>query len=152
MYTNILVPLDGSPFSELALPHAAALASKFDCKITLVAVFETPHVYQAVMDKNGGVLNDIHQAAIREVSDYLEGVKSSLVAEGLSVEYEFIEGGNVPAAILETIEESGADLIVMCTHGRTGLDRWRFGSVAQRVARHSPVPVVLIRPNAEFRE
>jgi len=93
-------------------------------------------------------LNDIHQAAIWDVSDYLEGVKSRLVAEGLSVEYEFIEGGNVPAAILEAIEERGADLIVMSTHGRTGLDRWRFGSVAQRVARHSPVPVVLIRPNA----
>jgi nucleotide-binding universal stress UspA family protein len=122
MYTNILVPLDGSPFSELALPHAAALADKFDCKITLVTVFETPHIYQSFLDQNGG---------------------------GLSVDYEFIEGGNVPAAILETIEENGADLIVMCTHGRTGLDRWRFGSVAQRVARHSPVPVVLIRPNAE---
>jgi len=60
MYTNILVPLDGSSFSELALPHAAALAEKFDCKITLVAVFETPHILQSFLDQNGGVLNDIH--------------------------------------------------------------------------------------------
>jgi nucleotide-binding universal stress UspA family protein len=48
--------------------------------------------------------------------------------------------------ILEAIEESGADLVVMSTHGRSGLDRWRFGSVAERVARHTSVPVVLIRP------
>lgn len=148
MYTHILVPLDGSPFSESALPHASALADKFDCKITLVEVFETPYVYQAVMDKDEGVLNDIHQAAIRQTSDYLEGVKSRLIAEGLSVDYVFIEGDDIPALILETIEESGADLIVMSTHGRTGLGRWRFGSVAQRIARHSPVPVVLIHPNA----
>jgi len=149
MYTNILVPLDGSPFSESALPHAAALADKFACKITLITVFETPHIYQVVMDRDEGVLNDIHQAAIRDACDYLEGVKSRLGAQGLSVDYQCTEGGNIPALILESIEESGADLVVMSTHGRTGLDRWRFGSVAQRVARHSTVPVVLVHPSAK---
>ena len=148
MYTNILVPLDGSAFAETALPHASALAAKFDCKITLVKVFETPHVYQTV-DKAAGVLEDIHQAAIKDASDYLEAQKAKLAAEGLSVEVDFIEGGNVAAMILEAIEESGADLVVMSTHGRSGLDRWRFGSVAERVARHASVPVVLIRPKVE---
>lgn len=121
MYTNILVPLDGSTFSETALPHASALAAKFGSKMTLVKVFETPHVYQAVADL--GVLNDIHRAAIQEASDYLERVKATLASEGLPVEINFIEGGNVPSLILEAIEESGADLVVMSTHGRTGLDR-----------------------------
>lgn len=148
MYTNILVPLDGSPFSESALPHAAALADKFACKITLLTVFETPQIYQAVLDRDDGVLNDIHQAAIRDTCDYLQTLKSQLVAQGLSVDYQCTEGGNIPTLILETIEESGADLVVISTHGRTGLDRWRFGSVAQRVARHSPVPVVLVHPRA----
>jgi nucleotide-binding universal stress UspA family protein len=54
MYTNILVPLDGSSFSELALPHASALAEKFACKITLVIIFETPHVYQSFLRLFGG--------------------------------------------------------------------------------------------------
>jgi nucleotide-binding universal stress UspA family protein len=145
MYNNILVPLDGSAFAETALPHAGALAAKFGCKITLVKVFETPHVYQAI-DKAAGVLEDIHLAAIKDATDYLEAQQAKLTAEGLSVEVDFIEGGNVAAMILEAIEESGADLVVMSTHGRSGLDRWRFGSVAERVARHTSVPVVLIRP------
>ena len=145
MYTNILVPLDGSSFAEMALPHASALAAKFGCKVTLVIIFETPHIYESI-DKAGEVLDDIHQAAIRQASEYLEGVKATLTAEGLSVAIKVTEGGHVAGMILEAIEESGADLVVMSTHGRSGLDRWRFGSVAQRVARHSPVPVVLIRP------
>jgi nucleotide-binding universal stress UspA family protein len=147
MYTNMLVPLDGSPFAEIALPHATALASKFNSKLTLVKVFETPHVYQSVA--NQALLNDIHIAAIKEASDYLEAVKAKLTAEGFTVEIHFVEGDNVAAMLLEAIEASGADLVVMSTHGRSGLDRWRFGSVAQRVARHSPVPVVLIRPQKE---
>jgi nucleotide-binding universal stress UspA family protein len=147
MYTNILVPLDGSAFAETALPHASALAAKFDCKITLVKVFETPHVYQSAVEQ--GVLMDIHEAAVKDASDYLEAQKVKLAAAGLSVEVDFIEGGNVAAMILEAIEESGADLVVMSTHGRSGLDRWRFGSVAERVARHASVPVVLIRPKTE---
>ena len=143
LYSKILVPLDGSTFAETALPHAIALASKFNSNLTLVKVFETPHVYQAAADQ--GVLMDIHQAAMKEASNYLERVKANLVAEGLSVTVDFMEGRDVPAMILEAIEETGADLVVMSTHGRSGLDRWRFGSVAQRVARHSPVPVVLVQ-------
>lgn len=149
LYTNILVPLDGSPFAESTLPHAAALAGKFACQITLVTVFEPPYVYQAHLNGDDGVLDDIHQGAIRQASDYLEEVKSRLVAEGLSVDIELMEGDNIPSLILETAEESGADLIVISTHGRTGLGQWRFGSVAQRVARHAPVPVVLVQPSAK---
>ena len=108
--------------------------------MTLVIIFETPHFYQSI-EEAGEVLDDIHQAAIRQASEYMEGVKANLTAEGLSVEIKVIEGGHVAGLILEAIEESGADLVVMSTHGRSGLDRWRFGSVAQRVARHSPVPV-----------
>jgi len=64
MYTSILVPLDGSSFAETALPHAITLASKFDSKLTMVKVFETPHVYQAVADQ--GVLKDIHTLIINQ--------------------------------------------------------------------------------------
>lgn len=147
MYTNILVPLDGSSFAETALLHATALASKFDSKLTLVKVFETPHIYQSAADQ--GVLKDIQMAAIKEAADYLETVKARLIADGFSVDIDFIEGGNVAAMILEAIEECGADLVVMSTHGHTGFDRWRFGSVAQRVARHTTVPIVLIRPKTD---
>jgi len=145
MYANILVPLDGSPFAETAIPHAIALASKFDSKLTLVKVLEIPHVYKSVADQ--GIFEDIHRAAIKDTTDYLESVKANLTAEGLSVEIDFIEGGNVAAMILEAVEASGADLIVMSTHGQSGLlDRWRVGNVAQRVGRHTSVPIVLIRP------
>lgn len=143
-YSEILVPLDGSPFAETALPHAVAIASKFDSHMTLVKVFETPHVYQSVAEQ--GVLMDVHQAAVKDALNYLDGVKANIEAEGVSIAIDFLEGDDVSAMILEAIEEIGADLVVMSTHGRSGLDRWRFGSVAQRVTRHSPVPVVLIHP------
>ena len=91
---------------------------------------------------------DIHQAAVKDSSDYLHEVKNKLIAEGLKVEVNFIEGYNVPVLLLEAIEESRADLVVMSTHGRSGLDRWRFGSVAQRIVRHSSVPIVLIHPKS----
>ncbi len=146
MYTNILVPLDGSAFAELALPHASALAAKFECKITLVKVCEPAHFYQSV-DNIEGVMEDVRQAAVKETTDYLEAVKARLTADGLDVDIDFIEGGNVPSMILEAIEESGADLVVMCTHGRSGIERWRFGSVAERVARHTTVTTVLVRPS-----
>ena len=109
-----------------------------------VKVLEIPHVYQSVADQ--GVLEDIHRAAIKDASDYLESVKANLTADGLSVEIDLIEGDNVAAMLLEAIEECGADLVVMSTHGRTSFDRWRFGSVAQRVARHTTVTTVLVRP------
>ena len=143
MYTNILVPLDGSSFAEVALPHASALAAKFECKVTLVKVVEVPQVYQSVTDQ--GVFEDIHRAATKDATDYLDSVKAKLIAEGLTVELDVIEGDNIAAMLLEAIEECGADLVVMSTHGRTGFDRWRFGSVAQRVARHATVTTVLVR-------
>ena len=148
MYTNILVPLDGSSFAETALPHASALATKFGCKITLAKAIKPAYFYQFV-DNPAGVLKDIHLAARKQAADYLEGVKANLTAEGLSVTIDFIEGGDVPSMILEAIEESGADLVVMSTHGRSGLERWRFGSVAQRVARHATVTTVLVRPKKD---
>jgi len=144
VYSEILVPLDGSPFAETALPHAVAIASKFGSHMTLVKVFETPHVYQAVAEQ--GVLMDVHQAAVKAALGYLDEVKANLEAEGVSVAIDFLEGEDVPAMILEAIEVIGADLVVMSTHGRSGLDRWMFGSVARRVTRHSQVPVVLIHP------
>lgn len=145
MYQNILVPLDGSTFAETALPHAAALAEKFESKLTLVNVFETPHIYQKTVDQ--GVLMDIHQTAVREAATYLNAQKAKLEADGLNVQIDFIEGSNITDMLIEAIAESDADLVVMSTHGQGDLLHWHFGSVAQRVARHSPVPIVRVQPN-----
>ena len=62
---------------------------------------------------------------------------------------DFVEGSDVPAMILEAIEECGADLVIMSRQGRSGLERWRFVSGAQRAARHSPAPVVLVQPKRQ---
>lgn len=148
MYSNILVPLDGSSFAETALPHAVALAEKFNCTLTLVNVFETPPVYQKALEQ--GVIDDIHAAAVQQANAYLEEQKGRLSAENLTIVTGYVEGHNVASMLLEAIAESGADLVVMSTHGANDLLRWRFGSVAQRVARHSPVPIVLVQPKNEI--
>ena len=146
MYQHILVPLDGSALAETALPDAKALAAKFDAEITLVRATSTPHI---LADPDGAsyadLMDDIRHQNLHEVEEYLQGVKSALQHEGFKVNAHLVENASPADAILTLAEEQNMDLIVMSTHGRGGLARWVYGSVADKVLRHSDVPIFLIR-------
>lgn len=146
MFKQILVPLDGSTLSESALPAAKAVAAKFDGEITIVRATSTPYV---IADPDAlsyaELMNDIREQNLREVKDYLKGLKGSLRQEGYTVRAHLVENASPANAILAAAEAQHMDVIVMSTHGRGGIARWVFGSIADKVVRHSPVPILLIR-------
>ena len=144
MYKKILVPLDGSPLAEEVLPHAEALAKSEGAEIILLRVAVTPARYLFAHNPAEG--NNIIHMIEKEAEDYMQAEVSKLQNEGIKVT-GITRDGTPPEEILEVAEETHADVIAMSTHGRTGVNRWLMGSVADRVVHYSHIPVMLIHPN-----
>lgn len=147
---SILVPLDGSPLSEAALPYATELAQRFDATIHLVRVAETPEIYSLLSVPAGAptsadVLNQIAQQLVEAATAFVNERADQLRGQGLRVEAHVLEG-IAPEQLLAFERERQPDLVVMATHGRGGLSRLVFGSVAERLLREGTVPLLLIRP------
>jgi nucleotide-binding universal stress UspA family protein len=145
MYKRILVPIDGSDTSLCALNEAAKLARLCHARIDLLHIvepmtggFEPPEVY----------LRDILPRFIQQGEKLLKDKAETLRAQGVSVDPVLIEGGTerVSDEIIEQARVRGDEIIVLGTHGRRGVSRMMMGSDAEQVARISPVPVMLIRP------
>jgi nucleotide-binding universal stress UspA family protein len=155
-YRGILVPLDGSERAETALPHAVALAQRFGARVVLFRAAEPPGplVPPGVIGPAPGLplepasMLDAVQLAEEAralAGEYLDAQARAMKELGVPVTAVVGEDVNVARQIVETAQAEGIDLIVMSTHGRTGLDRLLFGSVAESVVRHAPMPVLLIR-------
>lgn len=139
MYEHILVPVDGSEASMDAVSHAAALASVHGASLHVINAVEP----QAAVETAGvdivGAMEEIGRQAIDDAESVareagIENVTGTLLQ------------GSPHREIVEYAEDHGVDLIVMGTHGRTGLGRLLLGSVTEKVVRVSPVPVLTIRP------
>ena len=144
--TRILVPLDGSALAEGALPLAQELARAFDAEILLLRVW-APSAYIVEGYPTGRSTVEFDQAARDTVQEYLRGKHLELQGQGLRAKWE-TEIGPTADGILQTVETHAVSIIVMSTHGRSGLGRWVMGSVAERVLSASPVPVLLVRSGA----
>jgi nucleotide-binding universal stress UspA family protein len=146
MFTRILVPLDGSELAERAVPVAARIARASGGSVLLLQVLAlpiTPLYGPIYVPYEGNIPADLERDRA-EAQAYLHQVAASPALAGLSVQTYTMSG--VPAAsILDSLDQCQADLIVLSSHGRTGITRWVLGSVAQHVARHSPVPVMVLR-------
>ncbi len=138
MYRTILVPLDGSAFSERALPVAASLAQALQAQVILVRAVSAS-VFPGVD------ATDAQVQAVNEAHDYLSALAAGLSEQNLNVDIATPYGDPAEMITLE-VGLRKADLVVMCTHGRSGLGRWVYGSVAEQVLARSPVPVLLVRP------
>jgi nucleotide-binding universal stress UspA family protein len=136
MTDRIVVPLDGSETAESILPQVRRLVRRSGAEVILARV-EAP-----LPAENGAALLE---AALQAATRYLEGVQAKLEGLGLHARV-VVRAGGVADGILGIVQSTGATLIAMATHGRTGLSRLLFGSVAERVLRESPVPVLLLRP------
>jgi nucleotide-binding universal stress UspA family protein len=144
MYKKILVPLDGSPFSECVLEHVKIMATS--CKIPEVKlVFVIEPVNPGMYDVPGNFLEDIQKQAISTAEEYLKKTVAKLIDEGVAASWVVL-WGNVSEAILDYVRKNEVDLIMMSTHGRSGIARWAMGSIADRVARQATVPVMLVSP------
>jgi nucleotide-binding universal stress UspA family protein len=140
MYQTILVPLDGSPLGERALPYAVALGERSGARLLLVEV-----AIASVVTRNDPRTGEPH--AIDLVEEYLAAV-AGRIAGRVTVETLKTRGepGN---EIVRLAERRRADLIAMSTHGRSGIGRWLYGSVAEHVLLHARVPVLLVPSTSE---
>ena len=156
MFTKILVPLDGSAFAERALPPALVLAQRAEAQLSLLRAVAPERML--VADSHvlmlGGYSavwpNQSLELARQAAADYLSALRAAKIPKGLRLSAEMIEGD--PAEIIvETARNEGVDLIVMSSHGYSGLTRWILGSVAERVLHDAPCPVLIVRTTDPIR-
>ncbi len=136
-YRRILVPLDGSECAENILPHVEELAADFNASICLLRV-AFAHPFPGVDPTEAEV------AVVREAENYLAQIEERLKAKGLRVD-SHVRYGKDAEEIIDHASGGHIDLIAMSTHGRGGVGRWMLGSVAEKVLRHSPKPIFLVR-------
>jgi nucleotide-binding universal stress UspA family protein len=137
MFHHLLLPLDGSSLAECALPHTVAFAHAFNMKVTLLRVLAAPPP---------GIAVDMFtwQLQKAEAEAYLDRMATRLQAAGVAAEREVVEGK--PAnAIIECARRHQVDLVVLCSHGASGLADWQIGGVAQKVLFRSYLSSLLIR-------
>ena len=165
MFGKMLVPLDGSEMAEAVLPYVEDIAKRYSAEVILLRVVATPQdrwtatVFQPPLAVPGSsedvvtaphpVYREQEMESLRgEVERTLSGVRKRLKQAGLSTRVVVLFGR--PAdRIIEYAKKEDVDLIAISTHGRTGLGRWAFGSVAKRIMRATSIPVLLIRPPDE---
>jgi nucleotide-binding universal stress UspA family protein len=147
MYKNVLVPLDGSELAECSLSHVKNLVSHEAIgEVTLLSVVLTNFDWYQIDE--GFDHSAFRNNLLKQSRQYLADIQSRLAVEGINVKTESVEG-SVPAQVIaDYSKNNGMDMIVMSTHGRTGLRHLMFGSVALSVLHESHVPVLLIRPEA----
>ncbi|HEV2129218.1 MAG TPA: universal stress protein [Thermomicrobiales bacterium] len=145
MTSRILIPLDGSRTSEAALDEAIRQATAFDLPVHLVRVVDT-HVLEQVGGSaaafNYTVLGEMFEQESAEAGSYLDEITKRLEGEGLTATREVLIGP-IARSILDEVESG--DMIVMGSHGRSGIRRWVLGSIAEDVLRDAYVPVLLVK-------
>lgn len=144
MFKHILIPVDGSATSMLAVSKAAALAKTFGSKVTALYVVD-PYPFTGVGADFAYGQAQYLSAATAEANAALDAAKKAIDDAGVPVTTVVGEGHAVHDGIVRAVESTGADLIVMGSHGRRGLEKLVLGSVTQRVLGVAHVPVLVVR-------
>ena len=149
MYKKVLVPLDGSKLAECVLPHVERLAESGMVKeIILLRVCDSPSIvadYPETKNKTWDKhVERMTTNAQQACSLYIEDVEQSLKDKGFKVKAES-SLGKPAEEIVNFANKSKVDLIIMASHGRSGVSRWAYGSVAEKVLRSSCIPVLLVK-------
>jgi nucleotide-binding universal stress UspA family protein len=146
MYNNILVPLDGSTLAECVLPHLVSFVKGGQTKsVTFIRVVEPVYL------PSGGEFafshldrQKVEAEAFAQAQEYIKKVVDQSQYAGVNIQEKVIQG-KVADSLAEYAEKNNVDLIVIATHGRSGISRWVWGSVADRILRSVNVPVLMIR-------
>jgi nucleotide-binding universal stress UspA family protein len=143
----IIIPLDGSDLAETALPYAAALAEGLRTHLVLITAWEgTESELGATFPS---MAMEIEKGAQNYFTQYLDGVRARYGPRDQT--RAIIRVGDAAEEILKAVDETGARMLVIATHGRSGVGRWIYGSTAGRLLRSSHVPVVAVGPNVRPR-
>lgn len=142
MYSRILIPLDGSKTAEKVLPYARSLVGKFKVPVELLAVVDIGEIAMHMASEKARFLDTMIEDATRQSTSYLQGIAGTF--PGTTVTWS-VEKGKAEECIIEKGATDKAMLITMATHGRSGLNRFLLGSVAEKVLRGAVNPLLLIR-------
>lgn len=143
-YKHILVPLDGSPLAELALPDAFGVAELSQAEVTLLQVVPPIEHVIAGEAEHPIFVDQQWEAKKLLAQDYLHQVCERVGCPDITV-HTVVEMGPAAESIIDYANYQPIDLVVMATHGRSGLQRWVYGSVADKVLRGAKQPVLLVR-------
>lgn len=148
MYQRILAPLDGSELAECTLVHIKTIA--LGCKVPevfLLRVIEPlpAQTVDALTEAGGSMLSDLEEMNREVAREYINQTRAKLKAEGLETS-AVIVSGHAAEEILKYAQDHKIDLIIMGTHGRSGISRWVMGSVTTHVINHSLCPVLTVTP------
>jgi nucleotide-binding universal stress UspA family protein len=151
-YRKILLPLDGSAIAAQALPHAQELASQAGAELVLLQVIPEPNDALGITPEfqitQPGIVRE--QAQLDHAGRQLQRLADDLALHKIPARV-MLDVGEPATKILDYASAHDIDLIVMSTHGRTGLARWTYGSVASKVISAAPCPVLLVRATLEQR-
>ena len=148
MYKKVLVPLDGSDLAECALSHLKSLFKDGSVgEMTLLNIV-TIDIPWGGSGSGYFDLNALREKVLASSRKYLGEVESRLSSQGIKVKTESVEANRPADTITDYAQKNGMELIIMATHGYTGLKKLMLGSVASGVLSQSSVPVLLIRPEA----
>ena len=140
MYRKVLVPLDGSQYAQCSLDHVRAIG--LGCRVPEIILYRVVETTVPAADKTARPDRAEKQAAA-EASDYVNSLTKRLKDEGLQVRGE-IGQGKPDEAIIDYARKNLVDLIIMSTHGRSGVSHWEIGSVARGVVNNATMPVLLV--------
>ena len=147
MYKKVLVPLDGSDFAASSLEHVKTIAK--GCGVPEVILFGSVEVVLPAAGLNDFLSGDYGIQVEKQTLDWLKGyltrMADALRNEGINVKTA-VGRGNAANEILDYVKKNNVDLIIMTTHGSSGLVRWALGSVTDKVVRHAECPVLTISP------
>ena len=154
MYKKILVPLDGSELAECVLPHVESIAKGCGVESVVFArVVEPVDAPYGAIGDGGAVLTvpettrmraDIDESNKKDAEQYLNQLVNRQKYEGVKVQSTLIIG-KAADSVAEYATKNDVDLIIIATHGRSGISRWVWGSVADRILRSACVPVLMVR-------
>ncbi len=146
MHRHLLIPTDGSALSQAAVEYGIALAKSVGAKVTVLTVSTPFHIFAA----EPAMLTDTPEQYAKRVealaAKYLDSAKAIASASGVTCEAVHLEHDHPYLAIIETAEKRSCDLIVMTSHGRSGISAVVLGSETNKVLTHSHIPVLVVRP------
>jgi nucleotide-binding universal stress UspA family protein len=148
MYSKILIPLDGSTVAEKVLPYARYLVGKYRMPIELLAVVDIGEIASNMTTDKARYLDTIVEEGVRYLTEYLRGIATTFASGEVSCS---VERGRPADVVIEKAETDKAMLVMMATHGRSGMNRFLIGSVAEKVLRGTSNAVLLVRATEEAK-
>jgi nucleotide-binding universal stress UspA family protein len=154
MYRKILIPLDGSELAECVLPHVDTMVKGCGVEeLVVIRVVEPATLPSGTWTDGGTVITESDAAKTREridainrseATEYLDRVVARFQSNGIKVQSNLLNG-RVADELIDYIKESDADLIIIASHGRSGISRWIYGSIAEKLLRSVCMPILMVR-------